>query len=246
MRRRAPAEHVEPYRRKLHAGNGHKLRDRLAAWATQINLDDVLPDMPPEITDRPADVWEPLLAVADAAGGKWPELARVAAVALVADSKAGTPSLGVRLLADLKDVFGERDHMSTDEIIKQLCDMEEAPWGDMRGKAVDPRKLATLLKPYEVKSKAVRIGGKTLRGYAREDLWDSWIRYLDGHKETEVEIGRNTLSSKVETSATMDSVGAPTNGSATSATNATSQENGDWTEEEIEEARRERESIQTY
>jgi hypothetical protein len=34
------------------------------------------------------------------AGGEWSELARVAAVALVADSKESTPSLGIRLLAD--------------------------------------------------------------------------------------------------------------------------------------------------
>ena len=45
--------------------------------------------MPDGIEDRDADVWEPLLAVADAAGGTWPSRARVAAVALVADSKAG-------------------------------------------------------------------------------------------------------------------------------------------------------------
>jgi hypothetical protein len=30
------------------------------------------PVMPEGVTDRPADVWEPLLAVADAAGGDWP------------------------------------------------------------------------------------------------------------------------------------------------------------------------------
>jgi hypothetical protein len=28
------------------------------------------PEMPPGVTDRPADVWEPLLTVADAAGGR--------------------------------------------------------------------------------------------------------------------------------------------------------------------------------
>ena len=65
------------------------------------------PEMPDGIEDRDADVWEPLLAVADAAGGDWPERARVAAVALVALSKESTPSLGIRLLADLRDVFGD-------------------------------------------------------------------------------------------------------------------------------------------
>ena len=36
------------------------------------------PVMPDGITDRPADVWEPLLAVADAAGGDWPQTGRFA------------------------------------------------------------------------------------------------------------------------------------------------------------------------
>jgi hypothetical protein len=58
--------------------------------------------MPAGIVDRDADVWEALLAVADGAGGDWPKLARVAAVALVADAKEQPASLGVRLLADMK------------------------------------------------------------------------------------------------------------------------------------------------
>ena len=41
------------------------------------------PDMPLGIEDRNADVWEPLLAIAEAAGGDWPQRAREAAIALV-------------------------------------------------------------------------------------------------------------------------------------------------------------------
>ena len=33
MRRRLPGEHVEAYRRRVHAHEGHQLRDALAAWA---------------------------------------------------------------------------------------------------------------------------------------------------------------------------------------------------------------------
>jgi hypothetical protein len=41
------------------------------------------PEMPPEIVDRDADCWEPLISVADAAGGEWPDRARCNAVTLV-------------------------------------------------------------------------------------------------------------------------------------------------------------------
>jgi len=74
MRRRAPTEYVQPYRHRIHAGDGNNLRDRLALWADQVcdSIKDAWPDMPAGIEDRNADVWEPLLAIADAAGGDWP------------------------------------------------------------------------------------------------------------------------------------------------------------------------------
>ena len=65
------------------------------------------PEMPLGVADRDADVWEAPLAIADAAGGDWPARARAAAVALVAESKASSPSLGIRLLADIRTVFGD-------------------------------------------------------------------------------------------------------------------------------------------
>lgn len=177
MRRRAPTEVVEPYRRRVHAPQGNALRDQLAAWAPHADVSG-WPDMPPGIQDRDADVWEALLAVADAAGKDWPARARVAAVALVALAKAGSPSLGVRLLGDLRKIFGEREAMGSEEIVRALVALDESPWADMRGKAIDQRRLATYLRPYGVKPKGVRIGDSTPRGYAREDLYDPWVRYL--------------------------------------------------------------------
>jgi hypothetical protein len=180
MRRRAPNETVEPYRHRIHSPVGNALRDRLAAWSHGIKdrLRGSVPPMPDGIVDRDADVWEPLLALADAAGGAWPTAARVAAVALVALSRGEAHSLGVRLLSDLRTIFGGQDAMSTDAIVEGLKKIEEAPWNDMRGKPIDARHLARLLNPYGVKSKVVRIGASTPRGYAREDLHDPWARYL--------------------------------------------------------------------
>src|SRR5205823_1050754 len=89
MRRRAPSEQVEPFRRREVMAIGDALRDRLMTWAATV-VDEIgraRPSMPPEIMDRAADCWEPLLAVADAAGGHWPDIARDAAVALVASAK---------------------------------------------------------------------------------------------------------------------------------------------------------------
>ena len=57
------------------------------------------------------------------------------------------------------------------------CALEESPWGDMRGKELDPRRLANLLKQYGIKSETIRIGESTPKGYTRESLYDAWTRY---------------------------------------------------------------------
>lgn len=189
MRRRSPHEKVEPYRRRLHACVGYDLRNRILEWADSLRdtIGEQYPKMPEGVEDRNADVWEPLIAVADAAGGRWPELARVAAVTLVTDLAEDKQSLGVRLLTDLCRVFDGHDHLPTQEVLKALHTIEEAPWGSMRGEPLDPRGLANLLRPYHVSSTTIRISNRTLKGYTRGDLHDSWIRYvgdyLSSHQE---------------------------------------------------------------
>jgi len=181
MRRRAPGEHVEPFRRRLHGREGEDLRKQLAAWSKAIvdEVTDVYPDLPAGITDRPADVWEPLLAVADAAGGEWPTLARDACVALVKAARGtDSGSLGVRLLTDLRDVFGPSQTLATETILTELHALPEAPWSDLRGKPLDSRGLARRLAAYEVRSTKVKIDGRPVQGYRREHLWDAWQRYV--------------------------------------------------------------------
>ena len=180
MRRRKPGERVTPYRRRVHGPDLDKLFIRLSEWCEDhfAVVDGAWPDMPAGVEDRDADVWEPLLAIADAAGGDWPEEARVAAVTLVTEAKDSTPSLGIRLLSDLRDLFGDEDHVFTTVILERLNRLEEAPWGDLYGKELNARGLAQRLTKYGVSSKTVRVGEETAKGYAREDLWDAWERYL--------------------------------------------------------------------
>lgn len=186
MRRRTASERIEPYRRRLHSQTGYALRDRLAIWAEQFSLDGSYPDMPAGVEDRDADVWEALLAVADDAGEKWPSRARVAAVTLVTLSKESTPSLGVRLLGDIREIFGDADQLATETILQRLNDLDEAPWNDLRGKSLEPRRLANYLRPYGIKSKTIRISTSTAKGYTREDLSDAWERYLDTDSDRSV------------------------------------------------------------
>lgn len=189
MRKRAPNQSVEAYRHRVHAPEGEAIRDRLADWmrGIQSELRTAYPEMPKGVTDRDADVWEPLLAIADKAEGEWPKRARDAAVTLVTLSKESTPSLGVRLLADTRDVFGAADAMTTKALLDALRGIEEAPWNDLRGKPLNERKLAQLLKRYEVKPTTIRVDvNTTAKGYRVEAFHDAWARYLKAAPVTAV------------------------------------------------------------
>jgi hypothetical protein len=187
MRRRARNEKIEPYRTRIHEKEGFALRDRLATWAEQVSerVMNVWPAMPEGVTDRPADVWEPLLAIADAAGGDWPDRARAACVVLVTASKANDKgSLGVRLLTDLRDhVMVGIDRLPTVAILDRLNALDDAPWADLHGKPLDNRRLSKMLAEYmtadtePITSRNIKTAGSVLKGYYAADLHDAWARY---------------------------------------------------------------------
>ncbi|MFC3815615.1 DUF3631 domain-containing protein [Lysobacter sp. GCM10012299] len=183
MRRRAPGEHVMPFRARDYQAEADGLRRQLEEWAdgARDELECARPALPPGVEDRAADCWEPLLAVADAIGGDWPVLARDAASAMVADARQHPPSLGVQLLADARLVFekaGIGAKLSTASLIDGLCGLDESRWADLRGKAITPTSLARLLKPYSIAPKVLRFGASEARGYERAAFLDAWQRYL--------------------------------------------------------------------
>jgi hypothetical protein len=83
MRRRKADEQVEPFRRRITTPEGEAIRGLIELWVRTVPAEIEWPAMPAEIQDRDADVWEPLLAVADLAGAEWPRRARRAAKALI-------------------------------------------------------------------------------------------------------------------------------------------------------------------
>jgi hypothetical protein len=182
MRRRKAGERIEPFRRRLHEAAGVSVRNRIELWARACADSLTLPEpgeLPPEIQDRDADVWEALIAIANAAGGKWPERARQAAVALVSASREAEASLGVLLLTHIKAAFGDAEQLATDVLLHRLHELEEAPWKDLKGKPLNDRGLASRLRQYGIKPQVIRIGEATPRGYRWQDFVDAWARYVD-------------------------------------------------------------------
>jgi hypothetical protein len=178
MRKRLPTEKVEPYRRKLNAAEGGRVRASIELWARSIKDEVTEPPLPPDIVDRDADVWEPLITIATAAGGDWPERALRAARTLIAASRDLEPTLGVQLLHDCRKVFGDSKEMPTKVMIAALIAMPESPWGNLRGEPLDDRGLAQRLRQYSIKPTVLRMSSDaTARGYCRRDFADAWARY---------------------------------------------------------------------
>nr|WP_203607325.1 DUF3631 domain-containing protein [Streptomyces sp. SID11385] len=183
MRRRAEGEKVKPFRSRRDVPALHEMRDRIRGWALpQLECAALLePDMPVE--DRAADTWEPMVIVADLAGGHWPRLARIACARMVAAEVAAEedhPS-GARILADIRRVFfaqREADSLSTEDLLHHLNADAEAPWGERGRYGLTARELSAMLRDYDIRPGNVRMADRSQRkGYMRNKFLDAWRRY---------------------------------------------------------------------
>ncbi|ADJ47887.1 hypothetical protein AMES_6062 [Amycolatopsis mediterranei S699] len=187
MRRRAPGETVEPFKERVVERQATPLRDKLATWVASVGnqVGDAEPEMPEGVTDRAAEIWEPLLAIADAAGEHWPATARAACAYFVASNSNRGGSFGIQLLADMRRIFTQRntDRLPSTFIIAELLEMEESDWTDVKGKPLNPRMMAKELARYDVKPTTFKYDGDSVKGYTTTGatgLADAWSRYLPG------------------------------------------------------------------
>lgn len=181
--RRKTGEPVERWLPQRIESDARDLRDRLEDWAARATeaLAEADPNLPDALPDRAAEAWWALFAIADQAGGDWPERARRAAVELSVPDDTEGDSIGVRLLASIREVFGDRDAMASAALLDTLNALEEEPWGAWSdGRGLSGRDLGRLLRPFEIKSRAVRFGAEVAKGFKREQLEDAWARYVPG------------------------------------------------------------------
>ncbi|WP_236710793.1 DUF3631 domain-containing protein [Streptomyces sp. 150FB] len=183
MRRRAPGETVASFRTVRDTPALHTIRDRLTDWL-QPELSEATgrePDMPVE--DRAADTWEPLVIVADLAGGDWPTLARTACRAMTAheSGKDADTGLRTRILIDIRRVFsaeGDPATLRTSRLIEELNGDPESPWAEHGPTGLNPRRLGLLLEDYSIRPANHRFpDGVQAKGYARTQFFDAWARY---------------------------------------------------------------------
>jgi hypothetical protein len=179
MRRRKPTETVEPFRLSRDVEPLNALAYDLGLWIgdNHDQLKRSRPAMP--VTDRAADLWEPLVAVADLAGGPWPRLARAAAVALTDDAVAidADHSAAHELLTNARDVLAvlDGDFVTTEALIGALVALPDSRWAE---EGLTGRRLALLLRSYRIAVGRNPSTAKRERGYRRADFTDAFERYL--------------------------------------------------------------------
>jgi hypothetical protein len=185
MRRRAPNEHAAPYRVRRDRPGLHQLGKRLTRWlrADLAILEEAQPAMPVE--DRAADTWEPLVAVADHAGGCWPDRARTAAVMLTAEAnESENTSSRVRLLTDCRTAFEADQALPTAVLLDRLKTDPDSPWLEYGPSGLTASKLATLLREYDIRPANIRFtDGPQAKGYKRADFTDAWTRYCSAQDD---------------------------------------------------------------
>ena len=89
---------------------------------------------------------------------------------------------GVLLLRDIRDTFGRKseDRITTYNLLQELSIIDESPWSEWnRGRGLDARGLARLLKPFLVSPHNIRFDESTIaKGYERVDFEEAWATYL--------------------------------------------------------------------
>jgi Protein of unknown function (DUF3631)/RepB DNA-primase N-terminal domain len=183
MQRKMPTEKAERLRRR-DSDEHAQLRRQCLRWANDNAkaLEQAAPPALAYLNDRACDLWEPLFAIADASGGKWPERARAAALALSGAGANEDDTRGVELLADVKKAFAACGlvELPTKVLIAALCADPERRWAAYaKGEQITDRQLAKLLRPFGIVSVTVHPpNAPDAKGYRRADFEEAWGRYL--------------------------------------------------------------------
>ena len=181
LRRRLPTENVELLRR-ADPQIFKDLSSQLARWSSD-GLEIIRNAQPDTkgLENRGFDNWDPLFAIADYAGGKWPEHARKASVLLTKKRRRQVENPCMELLQDIQSAFHElrTDRLFSSQLISLLTQDDHKRWATYKqGRALTPRELSILLRPYGIAPHTIRSGEQNFKGYLLEQFRDTFARYL--------------------------------------------------------------------
>jgi hypothetical protein len=179
LKRKRADEAVESFRYD-HTKELDQLARMCARWAADniARLREVNPEVPPNLYNRAADNWRPLLAIAELAGGDWPRKAREIAARTVDADQAKR----VGLLADIRDIFEAKgaEQIKSAELAAGLVAIEGHAWAELgrSGKPLSANGLARMLASDHISPDTIRFDDGLAKGYRRRQFDDAFARYL--------------------------------------------------------------------
>lgn len=189
MQRRAPGESVARFRFERARLEAETIRAAVQA-AVKLFAGEIkqtyasLPELS-FLSDRDEEIFSPLFAVCGVIAPRRIKELEEAAKSL-SDGKAGNAvddSLALRLLHDLDSRWPEgQANWLSKEILADLKALEDGPWQSEF--ELNPRRLARLLKPFEVLTRQVKTDSGAGKGYVREEVKRAISRYPAPEKET--------------------------------------------------------------
>lgn len=102
--------------------------------------------MPKQLTNRAADNWRPLLAIADTIGGDCPDKARRAALALTPHVEVTSVEQLLTNIRNIRNDYTQRgiDRISSKELCEELSKIKD-------GHVLTQDWLAAMLRPFDIR-----------------------------------------------------------------------------------------------
>ena len=183
MQRKMPGERCE----RLRELDATTYRQRCGDFVRQHSdaIARARPEIPSALNDRAADIWEPLLAIADLTDGEWPELARKAATKLSASYDDEMTLIGY-FLSDVRNwmVARKTDRVFTRNLVSSFNSSDQRPWEDLRrGREINEYWLGRKMTELGIPSKMIRVGQITGKGYLLGEVEAALRRYVPTAEE---------------------------------------------------------------
>lgn len=170
MAQRRPGQEMDRFVPKMHDAMGRQIGLMLGAWATRVAgpAGDILWNDPPEkLADRQVDILTPLYAIAQMAGGPWPErFAEIVDVLMLGGVSTDEVSPATALLTAILDVWPEdEERLPTHRLASLVAGHESGrfAWPE----SVQTGELNRRMRDLGIPPVPLRIGGNVMRGYDR-------------------------------------------------------------------------------
>jgi hypothetical protein len=195
MKRRSKAQKVERFRQARATAEAKPIHDGAVRFVETQHPDienayqHALETDLEFLNDRDADIWTPLFTLCSVIAPERVPNLRTCALVLSADKADADvdDSYSLTLLRDIRVVWPgadsncEEDKCETAVLLEKLKTVEESPWLDHQ---LTARKLARMLKPYDIEPRNIPVGDRRPKGYRFVDFKDAFGRYLDEKSAT--------------------------------------------------------------